>query len=180
MGREEAAARNLEGWVYTLQAPSYAPFLKFSADRSLRERIWRAYNSRCFAEGPADNRAIVKRLVELRIEKARLLGYRAYSDYVLENRMAGTTEAVRAFLDTLLSRSLPFARAEVAEVQAYADRCGAGYELMPWDFSYYIKKLKEKLYHVDDNLVKEYFPTEHVVSEMLSIYQEIFGLTFKE
>ena len=180
MGREEAAARNLEGWVYTLQAPSYAPFLKFSADRSLRERIWRAYNSRCFAGGDTDNRAIVKRLVELRIEKARLLGYRAYSDYVLENRMARTTETVRTFLDTLLVRSLPFARAEVAEVQAYADRCGAGHELMPWDFSYYSEKLKDEKYALNDQLLKPYFKLENVREGVFLLAEKLYGLRLVE
>ena len=179
MGKAEASSRNLDGWVYTLQAPSYGPFLKFSADRSLRERIWRAYNSRCFTGGPTDNRSIVQRLVALRIEKAHLLGYEAYSDYVLENRMAKSTERVHSFLDTLLSRSLPFAREEVSEVQNYAARCGADFSLMPWDFSYYSEKLKDEKYQLNDQLLKPYFELGNVREGVFLLAEKLYGLKLK-
>jgi peptidyl-dipeptidase Dcp len=139
--REEATRRGLEGWVCTLHAPSYRPFLTYADDRSLREQMWRAYNSRGNRDNGNDNKQIVSRIVELRLQKAQLLGYDDYASYSLCRTMAETEENVTRFLDDLLQSSLPFARNDLAEVKEFAHRQGADYELQNWDFSYWSEKL---------------------------------------
>ncbi|MBR1539544.1 MAG: M3 family peptidase, partial [Bacteroidales bacterium] len=136
MAAAEAAGRKESGWTFTLNQPSYGPFLKFSARRCLREKMWRAYNSKCIG-GVNDNTALVRKIVALRTEKAQLLGYADYAAYALEERMAKTPQAVETFLGRLMAPSLPAARREVARVSAYAREQGFEGDLMPWDFSYW-------------------------------------------
>ncbi len=177
-GAAEAKSRGLEGWVYTLQYPSSGPFMKFSANRALREKMWRASNSEALG-GEHDNQAIVKRMAELRLQEATLLGHKLYSDYVLEDNMAKSTEIVNDFLADLLKKSLPFAKKDVEAVQQYANAHGLEGELMPWDFSYYSEQLKNEKYSVSDEVLKPYFKLENVKQAVFALADSLYGLKFE-
>ena len=178
--REEASRRNLEGWVFTLHAPSYRPFLTYADDRSLRKQMWRAYNSRGNRDNGNDNKQIVSRIVELRLQKAQLLGYDDYASYSLCRTMAETEENVTRFLDDLLRSSLPFARNDLGEVKEYARKHGADYELQNWDFSYWSEKLKRNRYDFDSEALRPYFRLENVRQGIFDLYRRLYGLTFVE
>lgn len=178
-GAAEAKSRGMEGWVYTLQYPSMEPFMKYSANRRLREQMWRASNSRCTG-GEFSNEDVVKRIVELRIREAELLGYDRYSDYVLEERMAKNTETVENFLTDLLVKSLPFARIDVARIQKFANDNGLEGELMPWDFAYYANKYKDEKYRLNDSMLKPYFKLENVQQALFALADSLYGLKFTE
>lgn len=175
----EAHERGLEGWVITLQAPSMVPFMTYSSNRELKEQLWRRYNSRCYGD-EQDNREIVKRIVALRLEKARLLGYETYAAYVLEERMAGTQQRVQLFLDELLERAIEPAHNEVKEVVDFARSEGADYELMPWDYAYWQEKLKQARYTFDEEMLKPYFRLENVQRGVFLLAEKLYGLTFRE
>ncbi len=178
-GAAEAKARNLEGWVFTLQYPSMSPFMQFSTNRELREKMWRASNTKAIG-GEFDNQAIVKRIAELRIQEANLLGHKVYSDYALEERMAKNTETVNNFLNDLLVKSLPFAKKDVAAIQKYANENGLEGQLMPWDFSFYSEKLKNEKYSINDELLKPYFKLENVKNAVFALADSLYGLKFTE
>lgn len=175
----EAHERGLEGWVITLQAPSMVPFMTYSSNRELKEQLWRRYNSRCY-DDEQDNREIVKRIVALRLEVARLLGYETYAAYVLEERMAGTQQRVQQFLSELLDRTIEPARNEVKEVADFARSEGADYELMPWDYAYWQEKLKQARYTFDEEMLKPYFRLENVQRGVFLLAEKLYGLTFRE
>ena len=175
----EAHERGLEGWVITLQAPSMVPFMTYSSNRELKEQLWRRYNSRCY-DDEQDNREIVKRIVALRLEVARLLGYETYAAYVLEERMAGTQLRVQQFLSELLDRAIEPARKEVKEVADFARSEGADYELMPWDYAYWQEKLKQARYTFDEEMLKPYFRLENVQRGVFLLAEKLYGLTFRE
>lgn len=175
----EAHERGLEGWVITLQAPSMVPFMTYSSNRELKEQLWRRYNSRCYGD-EQDNREIVKRIVALRLEVARLLGYETYAAYVLEERMAGTQLRVQQFLSELLDRAIEPARKEVKEVADFARSEGADYELMPWDYAYWQEKLKQARYTFDEEMLKPYFRLENVQCGVFLLAEKLYGLTFRE
>lgn len=175
----EAHERGLEGWVITLQAPSMVPFMTYSSNRELKEQLWRRYNSRCY-DDEQDNREIVKRIVALRLEVARLLGYETYAAYVLEERMAGTQQRVQQFLDELLERAIEPAHNEVKEVVDFARSEGADYELMPWDYAYWQEKLKQARYTFDEEMLKPYFRLENVQRGVFLLAEKLYGLTFRE
>ena len=178
-GASEAKARNLEGWVFTLQHPSMSPFMQFSQNRELRENMWKASNTKCIG-GEFDNQAIVKRIAELRIQEANLLGHKLYSDYALEERMAKNTETVNNFLNDLLEKSLPYAKKDVEAIQKYANQNGLEGKLMPWDFSYYSEKLKNEKYAINDELLKPYFKLENVQKAVFALADSLYGLKFTE
>ncbi len=178
-GASEAKARNLEGWVFTLQHPSMSPFMQFCQNRELREKMWRASNTKCIG-GEFDNQAIVKRIAELRIQEANLLGHKLYSDYALEERMAKNTETVNNFLNDLLEKSLPYAKKDVEAIQKYANQNGLEGKLMPWDFSYYSEKLKNEKYAINDELLKPYFKLENVQKAVFALADSLYGLKFTE
>lgn len=175
----EARERGLDGWVITLQAPSMVPFMTYSSDRKLKERLWRAYNSRCYGDA-YDNTEIVTRIVALRLRLANLLGYPTYADYVLEERMARTPQRVREFLDELLERAIVPARGDVREVVDFARSAGAAYELMPWDYGYWQERLKRARYTLDEELLKPYFRLENVQHGAFLLAGKLYGLTFHE
>lgn len=178
-GASEAKARNLEGWVFTLQQPSMSPFMKFSEKRELREKMWRASNTKGIG-GEFDNQPLVKRMVELRIQEANLLGHKLYSDYALEDRMAKNTETVNNFLNDLLVKSLPYAKKDVEAIQKYANAHGLEGKLMPWDFSFYGEKLKDEQYAINDELLKPYFKLENVRNAIFALADSLYGLKFIE
>ena len=178
MGAAEARSRGREGWTFTLHQPSYGPFLKYSARRDLRERMWRAYNGRCVGDAN-DNTAAIRQIVALRQEKARLLGYDTYADYALEERMAKCTQTVNAFLDRLMAPSLPAARREVEAVAEYARSHGFHETLMPWDFSYWSEKYRKERYDLDDELLKPYFRLDAVQAAVFDLANRLYGLRFE-
>ena len=179
MAAVEAAGRGETGWTFTLNQPSYGPFLKFSERGDLRERIWRAYNSKCIG-GENDNTENIRRIVALRTEKAQLLGYPTYADYALEERMAKSPGKVNAFIDELLAPSLPAARREVAQVTEYAHAHGFEGALMPWDFSFWSEKLQKERYSLDDELLKPYFRLDAVQAAVFDLAGRLYGLGFTE
>lgn len=182
--REQAALtakeKNLEGWVFTLHAPSYIPFLKYADKRDLREKLYRAYSSRGNKDNEYNNNGIIKKMVALRLEKANLLGYKNYAEYALADRMAQTPEAVTDFLSRLLEASHPYALAEKKEVEKFARKSGFSGELQRWDWAYYSNKLKQEKYALDDEMLKPYFRLEKVQEGVFGLASSLYGLTFKE
>ena len=178
-GSAEAAERSLEGWVYTLQAPSYGPFLQYSENRELKEKLWRAANTKSYKD-EFDNSDIVKKIVALRIERANLLGFESHADYVLDVNMAKSSAAVNSFLGELLDKSLPYAKRELEEIQKYAGSLGFQGNLMPWDFSYYSEKYKNEKYALNDELLKPYFKLENVQHAIFALADSLYGLKFTE
>ncbi len=176
---DEARQRGLEGWVITLQAPSMIPFMTYSPDRALKEQLWRAYNSRCLG-GENDNTGNVKRITELRLDLARLLGYTTFADYVLEERMAENPATVAGFLKGLQGTAIDAARADVRDVAAFARSQGADYELMPWDFGYWSEKLKQERFELTEEMTKPYFRLENVQQGLFLLAGKLYGLTFTE
>ena len=179
MGASEAKERSLDGWVYTLQQPSYGPFMQYSENRELKEKIWRASNTKSFKD-EFDNSTIVKRIAELRIERANLLGFPTHADYVLDENMAKNPEIVNAFQKNLLDKVLPYAKQDVAEVEKYAQSTGFEGKLMPWDFGYYSEKYKNEKFAVNDELLKPYFKLENVQTALFALADSLYGLKFKE
>ena len=175
----EAEAAGKKGWLFTLHAPSYVPFMTYSARRDLRERMYRAYNSRAFG-GEHDNRSVVVRIADLRLRLANLLGYATFADYVLEERMAGTVARVNALLDELLAKTKPYAEKEIAGIREYAAAQGLEGGLMPWDWAYYTEKYKAATYDLDDEMTRPYFRLERVQEAMFMLAGRLYGLTFEE
>ena len=176
----DAKARGEEGWTVTLQAPSYGPFMTYSSNRELKEQLWRAYNSRAMVDGANDNREIVKRIAELRLQMANLLGYATYADYVLEERMAESADNVNNFLKELLDATKKYAEKDYATINAYAKSLGLQGEVMPWDFSYYSEKYKNEKYALSDEMVKPYLKLDNVKKGVFMLATKLYGLEFKE
>ena len=176
----DAKARGEQGWTVTLQAPSYGPFMTYSSNRELKEQLWRAYNSRAMVDGANDNREIVKRIAELRLKMANLLGYATYADYVLEERMAESPENVNNFLKGLLDATKKYADKDYATINAYAKSLGLEGEVMPWDFSYYSEKYKNEKYALSDEMVKPYLKLDNVKKGVFMLATKLYGLEFKE
>lgn len=175
-----AKEKNQEGWLFTLHAPSYIPFLKYADKRELREKMYRAYASRGNRNNEYDNKEVIRKMTALRLEKARLLGYDTYADYVLSDRMAQNTTTVNTFLSQLLTASHPFALAEKQEVEQLARETGFYDELQRWDWAYYSNKLKQEKYALDDEMLKPYFQLENVQAGVFGLAQKLYGLCFKE
>ena len=177
-GAADASERGLEGWVYTLQSPSYGPFMQYSENRELKEKLWRASSSKAYKD-EFDNSGIVLKIAALRIERANLLGYATHADYVLDVNMAKNAGTVNSFLENLLDKSLPYAKREVAEIQNYANSLGFEGTLMPWDFSLYSEKYKNEKYAINDELLKPYFKLENVQQAIFALADSLYGLKFK-
>ena len=180
MAAETAKAKGLEGWAFTLEYPSFGPFMKYSANRELRRQVWTAYNSRAIG-GENDNTEIVKQIVDLRIKIANILGYETYADYALEERMAKNRTTVNEFIKNLLEPSLKYARKDVADVLAYAKKNGfEGKELMPWDFSFWSERYQEAEYSLNAEELKPYFQIESCIDAVFGLANRLYGINFKE
>ena len=180
MAAETAAEKGLEGWAFTLDAPSYSPFLKYSENRDLRKDIWTAYNTRAVG-GEFDNTEVVKKIVDLRIKIANILGYETYADYALEERMAKSKTTVNEFIKNLLEPSMPFARKDVADVLAYAKKNGfQGSQLESWDFSYWSEKYQQAEYSLSAEELKPYFQLESCIDAVFGLASRLYGISFKE
>ena len=174
---EEAASRGKEGWVFTLDHPSFVPFMQYSSRRDLREQLWKAYNTRCIAD-KFDNEANIRQIVDLSTRRARMLGYGTYADYATEERMAKNKETVLAFVEDMMAKCLPYARKDVADLQEYARSNGFEGQLMPWDFGYWSEKLRTERYSVNDELLKPYFQLETVREAIFNLAGTLYGLSF--
>ena len=180
MAAETAAEKGLEGWAFTLDAPSYSPFLKYSENRELRKQIWTAYNTRAIG-GEFDNTEIVKKIVDLRIKIANILGYETYADYALEERMAKSKANVNEFIMNLLEPSLEYAKKDVADVFAYAKKNGfEGKRLESWDFSYWSEKYQQAEYSLSAEELKPYFQIESCIDAVFGLASRLYGISFTE
>ncbi len=178
---KEAAKERGESdkWLVTLHQPSFMPFLRFAEKRELREKLYRAYYSRAYAD-PYDNQPIVKETVQLMTEKAKLLGASTYSQWVLETRMAETPAQVNEFLSKILTVAKPAAQREIEEVQSLANEMGGPNPLQPWDFNFYSERLKEKKYAFDEESLRPYFKLENVLNGVFELAHRLFDLKFTE
>ncbi len=165
-----AESKGLNGWRFTLQAPSYQPLMTYLDSREIREQVYHAYATRA-SSGEFDNRAITAQILELRREKAQLLGFRDFADLVLEDRMAKNGASAQAFLEQLEKRTERRFAIENQELKDFA-----GFELQPWDVGYWAEKLRLKLYDFDEEALRPYFPMEKVVSGMFDIVERLFGI----
>ena len=178
LGKQTAEDKGKEGWVFDLSYPSYAPFMKYSSRRDLREKMYMAYNTKAVG-GEFDNLQIVKDIAQHRVDIANILGYPTWADYMLEERMVKTPAEVNAFLEQLMEPSLPAGRKEIETIYNYAKDCGFdGDALMPWDFSYWSEKYKAANYDLDDAELKPYFQLENSIDAVFGLATRLYGLQF--
>lgn len=175
---EEARKRDLQGWVITLKAPSYWPFLQYADRRDLREKVFRAFNSRGFRGNQYDNREVIRQIANLRLERARLLGYETHAHFVLEERMAGSPGKVHDFLKQLLEASKPKALADLEEVRQLALELGADHRLEYWDWYYYAEKMRRARFDFDQELLRPYFELEQVIKGVFELAGRLWGIRF--
>ncbi|GAB2541104.1 M3 family metallopeptidase [Spirosoma aerophilum] len=175
-----AKQKGKEGWVFTLQAPSYVPFMQYADSRELRKKLFLAFNGRGFHGDKNDNSAIINKVVNLRYERANLLGYTTHADFVLEESMAGSKNKVQSFLDELVTYARPAAERQLLELTTYAKAHGfKDDKLQAWDNSYYSEKLKKEKYDLDDETLKPYFKLENVLDGVFMVANKLYGITFK-
>ncbi len=178
---ETAKEKGKEGYIVTLQAPSFVPFMKYSQCRELRQQLYMAYNTQCTHDNEYNNLEIVKKLVNLRLERAQLLGFSTAADYVLTRRMAENSGNVYQLLNQLLEAYTPTAHREVEEVTALAKELeGDDFTLMPWDWAYYSEKLKEKKFNWDEEALRPYFELNRVIDGVFGLATRLYGITFRE
>jgi len=173
-----AKEKEKDGWLFNLQFSSYVPFMQYADSRELREQMFRAYSSRCFND-EFDNQKVIQRIVELRLEKVKLLGYNSYADFVLEERMAKSADKVLGFLNELLEASMPKAKKEFQELQDYAKSLGADFDLQRWDWAYYAEKLKTEKYDINDEITRPFFELNRVKKGIFDLATKLYGLEFK-
>ena len=174
----DAKARGQKGWTVTLKAPSYGPFMTYSSQRDLKEKLYKARSS-CAIGGKFDNTENIRKITALRLKIANLLGYECYADYVLDNRMAEKTAIVNSFLAELLSQTKEYADKDYQTINAYAHSLGFKGDIQPWDFSYYSEKYKNEKYAVSDEAVKPYLELENVKQAVFMLANKLYGLEFK-
>ncbi|MEO3435357.1 M3 family metallopeptidase [Inquilinus sp. CAU 1745] len=176
---EAATAKGREGsWAFTLDIPSYLPFLKFADSRELRETLWRAYATRA-TEGATDNRPLIAERVGLRHRRARLLGFDTHAGFVLQRRMAESPERVRTFLDEIAAAARPAAERDLSELQDLSRELGGPDPLMPWDFSYYAEKLKQRRFDFESEALRPYFALGRVLEGVFEHARRLYGVTFQ-
>jgi len=184
-GNREAAAalareKGMEGWLFTLHAPSFVPFMQYADRRDLREMLFRAYSCRAFRGNEHDNRELVLRITELRLEMARLLGYSNYAAYALEERMASTPEEVNRFLRNLLDASSPAGQRDLKDIEEYARQHGHEGRFERWDWAYWSEKLRMERFSIDDEALRPYMPLDKVREAVLGLATRLYGLSFRE
>lgn len=178
---DAAKAKGMEGkWLFTLQAPSYFPFMTYADNRALREKMFRGYMMRGNNGNDRDNNQILADIIRLRVERAKLLGYESHADYVLERNMAKEPETVLNFLAQIWEAALPVAKAEAAAQQELIDREGGKFKLEPWDWFYYTEKIRKEKYDLSDEETKPYFSAKNVTDGMFYVANKLYGLEFAE
>ncbi|WP_291074657.1 M3 family metallopeptidase [Empedobacter sp. UBA5987] len=178
--KADAEQKNHEGWLITLQTPSYIPFMQYAENRELREKLFRANGVKAYQNNEFNNEENVKSIVKLRHERAKILGYKTHADYVLEERMAKTPTTVLDFLNDLLKKAKPFAEKEIEELTAFAKEIDGIEILQRWDHAYYAEKLKQKKFSLSDEELKPYFQLENVIQGAFDVATKLYGITFKE
>jgi Zn-dependent oligopeptidase len=178
--RSLAKIKEKEGWIFTLDVPSYSPFVTYADNRELRKEIAIAYGKKAFQNNDFDNQENVKKIVSLRHERAQLLGYESHAHFVLEERMAQTPEKVKSFLNDLLAKAKPAAQREFAQLTSFAEKLDNLKHLEKWDGAYYSEKLKQELFNLDDEKLKPYFKLQNVQEGAFEVAKRLFGLTFTE
>tara|TARA_R110002072_G_scaffold14272_2_gene59420 strand:- start:129719 stop:131740 length:2022 start_codon:yes stop_codon:yes gene_type:complete len=183
VGAKEAAAqaaeeKGLEGWLITLDYPSYIPFMKYATNRELRKKLSLAFGARAFQDNKNNNEAQVLKIANLRHQRAQLLGYESHAHFVLEERMAETPEKVRSFLNELLEKAKPAALKEFEELADFAKNLDGIEQLQKWDAAFYAEKLKQKKFDLDDEKLKPYFKLEHVIDGVFTVAKKLYGLSF--
>ncbi|WP_299364719.1 M3 family metallopeptidase [Winogradskyella sp.] len=184
-GAKEAAKQLAEskgktGWLITLDYPSYIPFMTYADNRKLREELSKAFGSKGFKNDDLDNQDIVLKIVNLRFERAQLLGYKTHAHFVLEERMAESPDKVNTFLNELLEKAKPAAQEEFENLKGFAQDLDVIDELEKWDSAYYSEKLKQKLFSLDDEQLKPYFKLENVINGAFTVAEKLFGLRFED
>ncbi|MDC1504868.1 M3 family metallopeptidase [Winogradskyella sp.] len=186
--KQLAESKNKEGWLITLDYPSYIPFMTYADNRLLREKLSKAFGSKGFNNNDLDNQEIVLKIAQLRFKRAQLLGYKTHAHFVLEERMAKTPEKVTTFLNELLDKAKPAAKKEFTTLENFAKSLdgtstanSSGIDkLQKWDSGYYAEKLKQKLFSLDDEQLKPYFKLENVINGAFNVAEKLFGLQFEE
>lgn len=178
---QNAKERGKEGFIVTLEAPSYMPFMKYVKDRDLRKELYMAYNTQCTHDDGFNNIDIVRKIVNCRLQIAQLLGFPTFADYILKNRMAENKDNVFQLLNELLEAYAPAAKKEVERITKLAKETeGADFELMPWDWAFYSNKLKEKEYDLNDELLRPYFELSQVKKGVFGLASRLYGISFME
>lgn len=177
--REDAKEPNLEGFVVTLQYPSYIPFMTYAENRELRKELALANGKKSFSNNEFDNQNLIKEIITLKQEKAQLLGYKNYADYVLEERMAKSPDQVTSFLNELLEKAKPYAEKEIEELKTLAKADGIE-EMQSYDHAFYAEKLRKQKFDIDDEELKPYFQLEKVQEAVFGLAKKLFGLDFVE
>ena len=178
---ETARSEDKEGWAFTLHAPSYVPFMTYADNRELRHKLYIAYNTKCTHDNEFNNIEIVKKLVNTRMKIAQLLGYKDYVEYTLKKRMAENSDAVYKLLNQLLEAYTPTAQKEYLEVQELArEEQGDDFIVMPWDWSYYSNKLKNKKFNINEEMLRPYFELEQVKKGVFGLAERLYGITFRK
>ena len=175
-----ASEKGTEGWLFTLHAPSYVPFMQYADRRDLRERMFRAYTHRAFRGNEHDNRELVIRITELRLRMAQLLGFPDYASYALEERMASNPAEVNAFLGKLLEASAPAGQRDLNDIEEYARSHGQEGSLERWDWAYWAEKLRMERFSIDDEALRPYMPLDKVREAVPGLATRLYGLTFIE
>jgi peptidyl-dipeptidase Dcp len=177
--RHAADEKGMEGrWRFTLDYPSYIPFVQYADSRTLREKMWRAFGSRAYGD-EFDNCGNIKQIITLKDERAKLLGYKTHADYVLEQRMAENPKTVLSFLEKLKSAYKPAAQEDLKNLQKFAKEQGLDDDLKPWDVGYYAEKLKQELFHFSSEDLRPYFPLDNVLKGCFDHFSKLFNLEFK-
>ena len=175
-----AKSKEKDGWIFTLEYPSYIPFMKYAEDRELREELSRAFGSRAFNNDELDNQENVLKITKLRYKRAQLLGFESHAHFILEERMAETPEKVNSFLEEMLKKAKPAAEREFKKLENFAKDLDGIDQLQKWDAAYYGEKLKQKLFDLDDEKLKPYFKLENVIDGVFMVAEKLYGLQFKE
>lgn len=178
--REMAMTQEKEGWIFTLDYPSYVPFMTYADNRELRKKLALAFGAKGFQNNEFDNQEIVLQIVKLRHERANLLGYKSHADFVLEERMAESPQKVRDFLGDLLEKAKPAAQKEFEQLTQFAKELDGIDVLQKWDGAYYSEKLKQKLFNLDDEKLKPYFQLEKVLNGAFTIAGKLYSIRFEE
>lgn len=178
--KQLAESKDKEGWLFTLDYPSYIPFMTYADHRELRKKLAIAAGKKAFKGDALDNQNNVLQIAKLRFERAQLLGYKTHAHFVLEERMAKTPQKVEDFLEELLVKAKPAALRELKELQEFANNLDGIEQLEKWDSAYYAEKLKQKRFDLDDEKLKPYFKLENVISGAFKVSQKLYGLEFEE
>lgn len=173
-----ASSKDMEGWAFSLQAPSFGPFMQYADKRDLREQLYMAYSMRANQGNENDNVEVLRRIANLRLERARLLGYPTHAHFVLEERMAENPAKVNELLNQLLTAARPTAEKELAEVRQLAEESVDGIEVMPWDWSYYSEKLRKQRFDFDEEALRPYFELEAVKRGIFELTGRLWGLQY--